>query len=158
MPPDDQIAAARSKPSLAIRRNLPAPPERCFRAWTDGEALKHWFGPGANEVVLAETDPRVGGRYRVVMRSPGGEEHEVSGEFREVVANRKLVFTWAWRSTPERQSLVTVEFAPAGDATTLTLTHEKFTDEAARDRHHRGWTGSLDSLAAFVGSSFAGVR
>jgi len=46
--------------------------------------------------------------YRVVLRSPGGEEREVSGEFREVAANRKLVFTWAWRSTPERQSLVTV--------------------------------------------------
>ncbi len=158
MSPDAQPAAARSRPSLAIRRNLPAPPDRCFRAWTDGEALKRWFGPGANEVVLAETDPRVGGRYRVVMRSPGGEEHEVSGEFREVVANRKLVFTWAWRSTPERQSLVTVEFVPAGDATTLTLTHEEFADEAARDRHHRGWMGSLDKLAAFVGSSFAGVR
>ena len=151
MSPEAQAAAARSKPSLAIRRSLPAPPDRCFRAWTDGEALKCWFGPGANEIVLAETDPRVGGRYRVVMRSPGGEEHEVSGEFREVVANRKLVFTWAWSSTPERQSLVTVEFVPAGDATTLTLTHEEFADEAARDRHHHGWTGSLDKLAAFVG-------
>lgn len=149
MSPDAQTAA-RSKPRLAIRRNLPAPPDRCFRSWTDAEALKRWFGPGANEVVLAETDARVGGRYRVVMRSPDDEEHEVSGEFREVVANRKLVFTWAWRSTPERQSLVTIEFAPAGDATTLTLTHEEFADEAARDRHHRGWTGSLDRLAGLV--------
>jgi uncharacterized protein YndB with AHSA1/START domain len=150
MSPSAQTAAARSKPSLAIRRVLPAPPDRCFRAWTDGEALTRWFGPGANEVVLAETDPRVGGRYRVVMRSPGGEEHEVSGEFREIVANRKLVFTWAWRSTPERQSLVTVEFVPAGDMTTLTLTHEEFADEAARDRHRHGWTGSLEKLAALV--------
>jgi len=93
--------------------------------------------------------------YRVVLRSPGGEEREVSGEFREVVANRKLVFTWAWRSTPERQSLVTVDFAPAGDATALTLTHEEFADEAARERHHQGWTGSLGKLAVFVESSFA---
>ena len=152
MSPDAQPAAAtRPKPSLTITRKLPAPPDRCFRAWTDPEALKRWFGPGANEVVLAETDPRVGGRYRLVMRSPAGEEHEVSGEFREVVANRKLVFTWAWRSTPERQSLVTVELVPAGDVTALTLTHEQFADEAARDRHHHGWTGSLDRLAAFVG-------
>ena len=87
----------------------------------------------------------------MVLRSPGGEEREVSGEFREVVANRKLVFTWAWRSTPERQSVVTVEFVPAGEVTALTLTHEHFADEAARDRHHHGWTGSLDRLAAFVG-------
>lgn len=152
MPTDAQsTAATRPKPSLTITRKLPAPPDRCFRAWTDPEAIMRWFGPGANEVVLAETDPRVGGRYRVVMRSPGGEEQDVSGEFREVVANRKLVFTWAWRGTPERQSLVTIEFAPAGDATTLTLTHERFVDEAARDRHRHGWTLSIDKLAAFVG-------
>ena len=148
---DVQSAATRQKPSLTITRKLTAPPDRCFRAWTDPEALKHWFGPANSEVLLAETDPRVGGRYRVVMRSHDGQEHDISGEFREVVANRKLVFTWAWRSTPERQSLVTVEFVPEGAATALTLTHEQFADEAARDRHRQGWTGSLDRLAAFVG-------
>jgi len=152
MSPDAQPAAAtRPKPSLTITRKLPAPPDRCFRAWTDPEALKRWFGPDKVEVLLAETDPRVGGRYRILARSQDGEEHDVSGEFREVVANRKLVFTWAWRSTPERQSLVTVEFVPAGAETTLTLTHEQFADEAARDRHRHGWTNSLGKLAAFVG-------
>lgn len=148
---DESAAATSAKPSLTITRKLAASPERCFRAWTDPQALMRWFGPGAAEVVSAEADPRVGGRYRVVMRAPGGEEHDVSGEFREVVANRRLVFTWAWRSTPERQSLVTIEFVPEGGATALTLTHEQFADEAARDRHHHGWTGSLEKLAAFVG-------
>ena len=147
--------AARSKPSLLIRPRVPAPPERCFQARTEPEAMKRWFGPGVNEVVSAEIDLRVGGRYRVVMLSLGGEEHEVSGEFREVVANRKLVFTWAWRSTPERESLVTIEFKPLGDATALTLTHEQFADGAARDRHHQGWIGALDRLAMFVATSFA---
>jgi uncharacterized protein YndB with AHSA1/START domain len=151
MSPDAQSAATCSKPSLTITRRLPATPDRCFRAWTDAKALKHWFGPGNFEVVLAETDPRVGGRYRVVMRSSGGEEHGVSGEFLQVVANRKLVFTWAWRSTPERQSVVTIEFVPAGTETALTLTHEQFADEGARDRHHHGWTASLGKLATFVG-------
>jgi len=152
MSPNAQSATAtRPKPSLTVTRRLPAPPDRCFRAWTDPEALKRWFGPDKVEVLLAETDPRVGGRYRILARSQDGEEHDVSGEFREVVANRKLVFTWAWRSTPERQSLVTVEFVPAGAATMLTLTHEQFADEAARDRHRHGWTSTLGKLAAFVG-------
>ncbi len=56
----------------------------------------------------AETDARVGGLNRIVARSPDGEQHEVSGTYREVVPNEKLVFTWAWRSTPERESQVTV--------------------------------------------------
>jgi uncharacterized protein YndB with AHSA1/START domain len=94
--------AFRTKPSLTIRRRLPAAPERCFRAWTDAKELKQWFGPGQAVCILAESDPRVGGRYRLVMRAPDGEEHDVSGVFREVVANRKLVFTWAWRTAPDR--------------------------------------------------------
>jgi uncharacterized protein YndB with AHSA1/START domain len=138
-------------PSLTITRRLPASPERCFHAWTDPQALMQWFGPGEMVVARAESDPRVGGRYRIVTRSPSGDEHDVSGVFREVVANRKLVFTWAWRSTPERQSLVTIEFVPEGTGTVLTLTHEQFFDEAARDRHRHGWTGCLDKLAVFVG-------
>ena len=59
-------------------------------------------------MLRAEADARVGGRYRIVMRTSDGEEHDVSGVYREVVPNEKLVFTWAWRSTPERESLVTV--------------------------------------------------
>jgi uncharacterized protein YndB with AHSA1/START domain len=96
--------------------------------------------------VLAETDARLGGRYRIVVRSPSGEEHDVSGTFREVVPDQKLVFTWAWRTTPERESLVTVELKRDGDGTLLTLTHERFFDEAARDRHRAGWGPILDRL------------
>ena len=61
----------------------------------------------------------------------------------------KLVYTWAWRSTPERESLVTVEFAPDGTGTLLTLTHAQFFDEPARDRHRHGWDGALDKLEGY---------
>ncbi|HET6469968.1 MAG TPA: SRPBCC domain-containing protein, partial [Geminicoccaceae bacterium] len=64
----------------------------------------------------------------------------------EVVPDAKLVFTWAWRSMPERESLVTVLLRPDGDGTLLTLTHERFFDEDARDRHRSGWSGALDKL------------
>ena len=84
------------------------------------------------------------------MRTADGEEHDVGGEYREVVANEKLVFTWAWRSTPERESLVTVLLKGDGDGTLLTLLHEQFFDEAARDRHRFGWTGSLDKLEKYL--------
>jgi uncharacterized protein YndB with AHSA1/START domain len=96
-------------------------------------------------MLRAEADARVGGRYRIVMRAHG-EEHDVSGVYREVVPNERLVFTWAWRSTPERESLVTLTFKADGDGTMLTLLHEQFFDEEARDRHQHGWTGTLDKL------------
>jgi uncharacterized protein YndB with AHSA1/START domain len=139
------------KPSLALTRRFKASPAAVYDAWTAPEKVKRWFGPAGVQVVLTEFDARVGGRYRILGRSPDGNEHDVSGVFREVVPGKKLVYTWAWRSTPERESLVTVEFKPDGDGTLLTLTHEHFFDEPARDRHNAGWNGALDKLEAYLG-------
>ena len=136
-----------TKPSLTIRRRLNAPPAKVYDAWTDPAKMMRWFGPERGETLRAETDPRVGGRFRVIMRTPAGEEHDVSGVYREVVPNEKLVFTWAWRRTPERESLVTVALKSDGDGTVLTLTHEQYFDDAARDAHREGWAGALDKLA-----------
>lgn len=138
--------ASAVKPSLTIKRRLKASPAKVFAAWTNPEKMKRWVGPGEIKVVHAESDPRVGGRYRWQMISPAGESHDVGGVYREVVANEKLVFTWAWKSTPERESLVTVLLKPDGDGTLLTLIHEQFADEASRDGHQAGWNGALDKL------------
>ena len=139
-----------SKPALTLKRRLNAPPAKIYRAWTDAAKISRWFGPEDAEILRAETDVRVGGRFRIVFRGPDGEEHDVGGVYREVVPNQKLVFTWAWRSTPERESLVTVALKRDGDATLLTLLHEQFFDEAARDRHGRGWSATLDKLESYV--------
>jgi uncharacterized protein YndB with AHSA1/START domain len=97
-------------------------------------------------VLLAEADVRVGGRYRIVVKAPDGEEHDVSGTYREVVPGKKLVYTWAWKSTSERESLVTVELRAVGGGTELRLRHEQFFDAAARDRHQHGWDGCIARL------------
>ena len=146
MPASASRSPVAEKPSLTLKRRLNAAPEKVYAAWTEPAKIAKWFGPDQGPVTRAETDVRVGGRFHVVFHTEDGEEHDVSGIYREVVPNEKLVFTWAWRSTPERESLVTVLIRPDGDGTSLTLTHERFFDEAARDRHEYGWTGSLDKL------------
>ena len=139
------------KPSLTVKRRLQAPPAKVFAAWTDPQKIVRWMGPGDFKGHHAESDPRAGGRFYWAMKSPDGEDHEVSGTFREVVVDEKLVFTWAWKGTPDRQSLVTVLLKPDGGGTMLTLIHEQFFDEAARDGHQKGWSGSLDKLEGLFG-------
>ena len=145
MPADTAV-----KPSLTIRRRFKATPERVYRAWTDPAQIARWFGPGGIAVVEAKFEARAGGHYMIHARSPEGEDHRVSGTVREAIPNSKVVYTWAWQSTPERQSLVTVEFKPDGDGTLLVLTHEQFFDEGARDRHNMGWNAALDKFEAYL--------
>jgi uncharacterized protein YndB with AHSA1/START domain len=141
------------KPSLTLKRRLEAPPSQVYSAWTDPKKIARWFGPRdtAQASVAAEIDLRVGGHYRISFTSEGGEQHQVGGVYREVVPNRRLVFSWAWHSTPERASLVSITLAPDGETgTLLTLQHEQFFDEKARDGHERGWAGTLEKLDQYL--------
>jgi uncharacterized protein YndB with AHSA1/START domain len=140
------------KPSVTLKRRLNAPAEKVYAAWTEPAQIAHWFGPSETVAgsVHAEMDVRVGGRFRVSFKTENGEHHEVGGIYREVVPNEKLVFSWAWHTTPERESLVTVLIRKESEGAMLTLTHEQFFDEAARDGHKRGWTGTLDKLEHYL--------
>ncbi|WGF87190.1 SRPBCC family protein [Marinivivus vitaminiproducens] len=140
-----------AKPSLTLKRRFKASPEKVYNAWIDPDKIVHWWGPSPDdEVILAEIDARVGGRFHLIFRERDGETNDCSGVYREVVPNEKLVFTWAWRSTPERVSLVTLTFKPDSGQTLMTLLHEQFFDEEARDRHREGWSGALDKLEAML--------
>lgn len=136
--------------TLVMKRKLDAPPQDVYAAWVTPEILAKWFvGTSGHSCTVHEADVRVGGRYDFEIEMNDGETHRVRGVYQEVIENEKLVFTWAWISTPERESLVTIDLRPDGAAaTTLTLTHQRFFDEHARDRHAMGWAGCLDALEA----------
>jgi uncharacterized protein YndB with AHSA1/START domain len=147
-----EVSKLAAKPALNLQRHYPVAPEKVWRAWTDPEAIKRWWGPGGNDPVsLAQLDVRVGGRFRIVFGGPQGNEHEVQGVYKEVVPNRKLVFTWTWpRTTPERESLVTILFKPDGGGTELDFVHSQHFDESVRDGHQRGWSESFVKLERFL--------
>lgn len=140
--------ASAERPSLTLTRRFRARPEKVWAAWTDPEKLIGWFcttkaRPGS---LRAELDVRVGGRYRISFDMESGEYSEVGGIYREVVPNEKLVFSWAWHSTPERESLVTVSIKPDGAGSLMLFTHEQFFDETARDNHAKGWNELFEQL------------
>lgn len=141
-----------TKPSLTIKRRINATPAKVYAAWTDPEKLAAWFGPSKIKEgsLQAEIDLRVGGRYRISFNATDGEYSQVGGVYREIVPNERLVMSWAWHSTPERESLLTISLKPDGAGTLLTLHHEQFFDQAARDGHEKGWTELLGKLERSV--------
>ena len=145
-------AGLASRPSLTLKRRINAPPEKVYAAWTDPEKIAHWFGPAQVKAgsVQADIDLRVGGRYRISFEAGDGEYFQVGGVYREVVPNQRLVFSWAWHSTPERESLVTISMKPEGGGTLLTFLHEQFADATARDNHERGWVDLFVKLENYL--------
>jgi len=147
-----QAHQSADKPALTLHRKFPVAPEKVWRAWTEPEALKGWFGPGGPQAVsVADIDLRVGGRFRLVFGGPDGNEHEVAGVYREVVPHRKLVFSWSWpRTTPERVSQVTILLRAEGGGTDMEFRHEQFFDGTVRDNHRNGWSETFLKLEAFL--------
>jgi uncharacterized protein YndB with AHSA1/START domain len=89
-----------TEPSLTLVRRLKAPPAKVYAAWTEPERMARWWGPGRRPRLSAEAEVQPGGRFRVVFRTEDGEQHDSRGEYREVVPDERLVFTWHWVSTP----------------------------------------------------------
>lgn len=147
MATEPAAAGLAARPSLTFTRRINASPAKVYAAWTDPKKIVRWFGRAdvKPETTCAVIEARVGGHYRISFDTES-EYHEVGGAYREVVPNQRLVFSWAWHSTPERESLVTVTFKPDGDGTLLTVHHAQLFDDAAREGHERGWLGALDKL------------
>ena len=133
--------------SLKVTKDIPASPERVFDAWLDPEMIRRFMLTGGGSGVKhASTDPKVGGRYDIIMTNEMGEVPHW-GEYRVIDRPNRLVFTWnSPHAAPD--SLVTLTFEPVGTGTRLTLVHEKFPSEASCEGHTKGWTAILGTLAA----------
>jgi uncharacterized protein YndB with AHSA1/START domain len=126
---------------LEVRRTLPYPSDRVWRALTDPSALAAWFWP-KRFATTAEIDLRIGGRYRIDGLAAG---MAVSGEYIAVEEPRRLVFTWQWDGEPDK-TLVTIELTAHEQATDIVISHEQFSDDATRHSHGQGWADCLDRL------------
>lgn len=139
---------AQSDLSLTIRKRIAAPPERVYNAWLDPELLIHFMSSCQGiSLSAAETDPRVGGRFRLVMNN-GTRDIPHAGTYLELVPHSRIAFTWESEYSTVEGSTVTLDLMAEGDATLLTLTHVRFASDGSRDGHRAGWDAILDGLAA----------
>jgi uncharacterized protein YndB with AHSA1/START domain len=139
---------------LVLTRDLKAPRERVFAAWTDQRLSSVWWVPKDCTLLSCEMDVRVGGVWRRSMRVPDGSVVTKHGVYREIVSPERLVFTYVseyGNGTADPETLVTVTLAELADGRTrLTLRHSGFWNEASRVSHIGGWTGVMERIADFI--------
>jgi len=143
-----------SKENLEMVRALPVAPARAFAAFTftDPDELAKWFGPEGFSVGSLDSDPRVGGTYRIEMQPPEGDPFYLGGEFREVDPPGRLAFTFVYEEPDpdDVETLVELSFRDRGDSTEIAFTQGRFKTEARRQLHRDGWRDSFDRLAQVI--------
>lgn len=133
---------------LEVTRRLPFSAERVFDAWLDARiARKFLFATETGEMVRAETDPRVGGKYVFVDRRDD-EDVEHTGEYLELDRPHRLVFTFLVPAHSSEAAIVEIDIAAEGaDACVLTLRQKMPAAYAAyKDRTAQGWTMIIGNL------------
>jgi uncharacterized protein YndB with AHSA1/START domain len=139
---------------IRITRVFDAPRELVWKVWTTPAMLLHWFGCAAFSTVEAEADVREGGSYRVVLRTPDGEDMPIYGTYTAVKPIGHLAFTHQWEKPPvpvnpaHHHTLVTVDLHEEGRRTRLEFRQTGLATVASRDSHVGGWCDSMDALVS----------
>ena len=137
--------------SLTLVRRIRARPSIVFDALTTPDGIAQWWGPDAGPVLFAETDVRIGGRFRVRFRMLDGTEHESTGEYLEIVEPKRLVMSWQWTNGGEPEetgevSRIEIDLKRIDTGTEIIFTHARLRTQASRASHEQGWAGALDKL------------
>ena len=118
-----------------------APPETVWAALTEPDQVARWF---AEPTPIDEGE---GAIYAIDF----GDGNVIDGVIHELVAGRRLTYTWQWRGQEGGPTLVTWDVEPGeSEGTRITLTHDGWVeagaDEAIRDDHAGYWEGYLADL------------
>jgi uncharacterized protein YndB with AHSA1/START domain len=146
---------------IAITRVIEAPREHVWKAWTDPESFKAWWGPKRFTVTLCKMDLRVGGVYLTCMRSPDGTDYRGTGTYREIVPNTKIVMTdnfadesgnivpasyYGKDTDSQAGMLMTVALRDSGGSTAIAICYSGLKAGNERDRTYIALNESLDKL------------
>lgn len=135
---------------IVIEAVFPATPERLFRAWTDPDEFRKWFGSDPSKTAAVRIDLSIGGAWQVDFVG----QSRLEGVYVEISPARRLRFTWAHVTSPEDgekrtpPSEVLLEFHPAGKSTRMILTHRDISSDGSRINVREGWRKSYIALAA----------
>ncbi len=166
----EKVEVKNDEEGLTITRVFDAPRELMWKAWTNPELFKQWWGPSNFTSPSCKIDLRVGGKYLVCMRSPEGEDYWTTGVYREIAPPSLLVMTNCFADekgnvvSPEvhglspgiaREMVLTVRLQEIDNKkrTRQILTHSGISKMNVEERrgNELGWLGSLEKMAGVLG-------
>ncbi len=158
--------------TVVIIRVFDAIREMVWKAWTDPERLKRWWGPRGFTAPYAKIDLRVGGKYLNCMRSPDGKDFWSTGVYNQIIPLQRFVVTdsfadkdgnvvpatyYGMNSTFPMETQITVTFEDQTGKTKMTLKYAstKMLSDEDRKNMIQGWNESFDKLAELLQKSKA---
>jgi uncharacterized protein YndB with AHSA1/START domain len=138
--------------SLRVQAVIPAPRTRVFASLTEPWEVARWWGPKGFTVPSIDSDPSVGGRYRIAMQPPEGALFHLAGEFLELDPPALISYTFRWEEPDpdDIENVATLKLDDREGSTALTVEHGPFATSARRDFHARGWTESFEKLGRLL--------
>jgi uncharacterized protein YndB with AHSA1/START domain len=142
---------------FVITREIDAPRRLVFKAWVDSKDVMEWWGPKGFTNPVCDWNAKPGNSIHVVMRGPNGVDYPMGGEFREIVAPERLVFTAG--ALDETGKLVfeflhTIRFEEKSGKTILTVHSRVLKTKAEANKYiggfEAGMTQSLVRLEAYL--------
>jgi len=162
---ESSITTHPEEQELVITRIFDAPRELVWKAWTDPERTKKWWGPAGFTSPVCEIDLHVGGRYLNSMRSPEGQDFWSTGTYLEILMPERLVMTDSFADAEGNvvpatyyglsadfpmELQVTVTFEELDGRTKMTLKHTGIPAGEMREQTEAGWNESFDKLAEYL--------
>jgi len=105
---DTEIIIEPGKQDIVFKRTFDAPREIVFKAFMDPSLIPNWWGPRKYETIVAEMDPKSGGRWRFINRTEEGEEFGFHGVYHDVAAPQRVVQTTEFEGYPGSVGLETL--------------------------------------------------
>jgi uncharacterized protein YndB with AHSA1/START domain len=138
---------------ILITREFAAPAALVWRAVTEPDLVRRWWGAGMGEMTVCEIDLRVGGRWRYAQTAAShGQTVEFYGEYLELEEPAKIVNTEIFAPVPDHPSTCAMTLTPSADGTRTTLrTLVQHDSQESRDMHvgsgmEGGMQKSFDAL------------
>lgn len=121
-PTDNRLKAEIvSDTEITMHRTFNAPRELVFRAFSDPELVAKWWGQRDSTTIVETYDFRAGGSWRMIQKSPDGQEYAFRGQFLEIVPPSRIVQTFEFEPMPGHISTDAMTLTEVDGGTKITI-------------------------------------